>query len=362
MESGYERSNIDRCLFTKKDSSGKIIAYILVYVDDCLVMGVNDEEVNKVYQILVDKFVSITQKEGDLLSFIGLEIRNVGYNINVGQSGYLKKLMEEYDVKNTSEYPSDDHIFEQDNESSYCDKSKYLKLVMQLMYAAIRTRPDILYPCIVLACRSTEPTDRDYKRLLKILEYLNGSLDKGLVFRNEGGFNVNCYVDASFNSHEDARGHTGFIIYPDLFGSCGVLFKSCKQKTVADSSAEAELIALHEAVQHLIYVNSIYEELGIINTGSEVYNDNQATIKLSSIEGNSFKGRSKFINRKYFSVHEHVENGDIRLVYVGTDHNVSDFLTKALVGGKFKKFRVDIMGSMEDYKRGYGNNNGYNNK
>ena len=83
---------------------------------------------------------------------------------------------------------------------------------------------------------------------------------------------------------------------------------------------------------------------------------------MSSIEGNSFKGRSKFINRKYFSVHEHVENGDIRLVYVGTDHNVSDFLTKALVGGKFKKFRVDIMGSMEDYKRGYGNNNGYNNK
>ena len=48
-----------------------------------------------------------------MLSFIGLEMKNVGHNISVGQSGYLKKLMEEYDVKNTSAYPSDDHIFEQ---------------------------------------------------------------------------------------------------------------------------------------------------------------------------------------------------------------------------------------------------------
>ena len=44
------------------------------------------------------------------------------------------------------------------------------------------------------------------------------------------------------------------------------------------------------------------------------------------------------MNRKYFSVHEHVS------VYIGTDHNVSDFLTKNLQG--------NIIGSVEDLTRG----------
>ena len=59
----------------------------------------------------------------------------------------------------------------------------------------------------------------------------------------------------------------------------------------------------------------------------------------------TFKGRSKFINRKYFSVHEHMESEELRLVHVGTDDNVSDFLTKALMGEKFHRFRVDVMGT-----------------
>ena len=130
------------------------------------------------------------------------------------------------------------------------------------------------------------------------------------------------------------------------------MVKSTKQKHIADSSAEAELMALHECVKHLLYVISIYEELGYPQHGAPVYQDNQAVIKISSTEPTVFKGRSKLINRKYFSVHEYVTSGDIELVYVGTDTNVADFLTKALTGDKFRRFRIDIMGTEEDIMRG----------
>ena len=69
-------------------------------------------------------------------------------------------------------------------------------------------------------------------------------------------------MDAPFNCHSDAKGHTGFVIFPDLCGSCGVMIKSIKQQTVADSSAEAELVALHKAIQNLLYINALYEEMG----------------------------------------------------------------------------------------------------
>ncbi len=56
------------------------------------------------------------------------------------------------------------------------------------------------------------------------------------------------------------------------------------------------------------------------------------------------------MNRKYFGVHQHIEDRTIDLVYVGTDKNVSDYLTKDLFGNKFLRFRVDIMGSVENIK------------
>ena len=87
-----------------------------------------------------------------------------------------------------------------------------------------------------------------------------------------------------------------------------------------------------------------------------VQQDNQAVIKLSNSEPINFKGRSKFINRKYFSVHEYVTNGDIELIYVGTDTNVADFLTKSLSGTKFKRFRIGIMGSLDNITRGQEHN------
>jgi hypothetical protein len=180
--------------------------------------------------------------------------------------------------------------------------------------------------------------------LIKVVEYLNGTKDYALVFRSDGEISINAFVDASFNCHENARGHTGFVVYTDLVGSAGVIFKSSKQKTVADSSAEAELIAVHELVQHLLWLISLAEEMGYPQMGVPVKQDNQATIRMSSQKQVNFKGRSKYINRKYFSVHEHVESGELDMVYVGTDDNIADFLTKALMGSKFKRFRIDIMG------------------
>lgn len=223
---------------------------------------------------------------------------------------------------------------------------------MKIMFAAIRTRPDILYYCSVLASQNKNPTLQNYDRLITILKYLHGTADYALIYKANGELLLNCYVDASFNCHQDAKGHSGYVIYPDGTGSSGILYKSLKQKRVADSSTEAELMSLHEAVQYLIYLSNIYEEIGYKQTGIPVYADNKATIHLSSNEQINFKGKSKFINRKYFGVHQYVEDGSLKLVYCNTEKNVSDFLTKALFGNKFLRFRIDIMGTREEIIHG----------
>ena len=89
----------------------------------------------------------------------------------------------------------------------------------------------------------------------------------------------------------------------------------------------------------------VFEELGWKKGGPvAVYQDNKAAITLSTNEPVNFKGRSKYMNRKLFSVFEQVQDGVIELVYVGTDDQVADFLTKAVFGKRFHKFKVEVMG------------------
>jgi len=347
---GYTPTAMDPCVFHKKHKEDW--SYITLFVDDLLGCFDDPKEEGRfiagMCRALGENKLLKSNKCDSEMSYIGMQIvTKPNGDIMVNQKGYLTGLLENYNVVKTAEYPFGGKFMDQteDNAGEEVSEHDYLSLSMSLLYLASKTRPDILYPNIVLSGRAKTHLRSDYDKLTKILEYLNNTKDLSLVFRSEGDIHLNGCVDASFNQHPDAKGHTGFLISPDLMGSASVMTKSLKQKSVADSTAESELIALHECVQNLLWVVNLAEELGYKQVGVPVRNDNEATIGMAAKEQVMFKGRSKFINRKYFSVHQHVEDGTLKLVFVGTDDNVADFLTKALMGNKFRRFRLDIMGS-----------------
>ena len=60
---------------------------------------------------------------------------------------------------------------------------------------------------------------------------------------------LNCYSDASFNVHPDAKSHAGIVI----FLGAATLFKSYKIKMVNKSVAESELSTLSDATSLLVH-------------------------------------------------------------------------------------------------------------
>ena len=91
-----------------------------------------------------------------------------------------------------------------------------------------------------------------------------------------------------------------------------------------------------------------FEELGVKNQYPiDVFEDSKSAIHMAQDETVNFRGRSKFIDRKYFSIYQHVESGKINLVYVGTEAMIADFFTKAVVGNKFSSLKFSIMGGLE---------------
>ena len=264
-------------------------------MDDIFVCGTDTEELDAVEIVLKREFRTITSKEGDELSFLGMGITtHSNGDIEVKQAGYTQEIISEYEVTETSKLPHRGTMKRnQGADSEAVDTTEYKSLVMKLMYLAVRTRPDILYTVVALAMRSVSPTQYDMDCLVVILEYLNGTQQQGLMFRNGGAMNVNCYVDASFNCHDDGRGRTGYVVFPDngVCRSAGVLFRSVKHKSVADSSTEAELMAVHEAVIHMVWIVSVYEELGYgRDKPATVYQDKHTTIRISSDKPVNFRG------------------------------------------------------------------------
>ena len=73
-----------------------------------------------------------------------------------------------------------------------------------------------------------------------------------------------------------------------------------------------------------------------------VHEDNLGTIDVLSNAVNN--GRTKHIDVRHFWVRELVKTGIIRMQHIDTDKNIADFLTKPLVGQKFRAFRDAILG------------------
>ena len=216
---------------------------------------------------------------------------------------------------------------------------------MKVMFLALRTRPDVLVHTVILSSRQAVATEADWAKLTRLVEYLNGTRTDGICFKRDGKVEVNAYIDAAFDVHPDHKSHTGYVIFPDFAGSAGILCRSMKQKTISSSSTEAEIIALHEGVRHLLWVLEIYGELGHYpDCAVKVFQDNRAAIILTKEGPINFKGNSKFISRKFFTVHEHLSDGKIEIVQIGTNEMVADFLTKATCGNKYRNFRVRVMG------------------
>jgi hypothetical protein len=198
------------------------------------------------------------------------------------------------------------------------------------------------------------PTTRHMQAAERVLRYLAGTKDVGLVFgsRSSGGVgdsrgwrtvvqvDVCAFADADWaNDRGDRRSVTGWVA--KLNGD-PVSWSSKKQRVVALSTCEAELYAEAAAIQEVLWLRGLMEELGLhTQTGSTVYGDNQSAIAVSA---NGIKGeRTKHVDVKYHFVTETVERGAVTLKWVPTAQQQADIFTKALATPVFTTLRQQLM-------------------
>ncbi len=181
---------------------------------------------------------------------------------------------------------------------------------------------------------------KDKNKLIRVLKYLKGTENQELIV-SAVDYKVLAFVDASYGSHPDAKGHTGVMI---TLGRGPIYIQSTKQKLVAKSSTEAELIAVSDAISQVLWIRDFILYLGYNVGPAIVFQDNTSTMTI--LENGIANGRNtKHINIRYYFVRERIEVNEIKLVYLYTRHMIADMLTKPLTKEQFSFLRDLLVGS-----------------
>ena len=184
-------------------------------------------------------------------------------------------------------------------------------------------------------------TEIDWKKLIRLLEYLKGTKDLKLRLCADNLRVIKWYVDASYAVHPDYKSHTGAVM---TMGRGAVQAISKKQKLNTRSSTEAELVGVDDAAPMILWTGLFMKDQGYTLEKNILYQDNKSAILLETNGKRSAGKRSRAINIRYFFLTDQVEKGNMSMEYCPTDMMWADYMTKPLQGEKFRKFRDDILG------------------
>ena len=222
-------------------------------------------------------------------------------------------------------------------EAPEVDQRLYQSMLGSLMYAATRTRPDIMFAVHHLSQFSIAPGTEHLIAMQHIYRYLNGTWNLRIIYHgNRIGENLMGFSDSDWagdsNSWRSVSGYA-FIL-------CGatISWSAKKQPTIALSSTEAEYMAMTHARKEAIFLEHLFGEVRIpFSIPMTLLIDNQSAIALA--ENPIFHARTKHIDARHHWVHEKVEDGIIELEYIPMADQTADIFTKPLDSVKFEKFR-----------------------
>ncbi|KAL0409413.1 UNVERIFIED_CONTAM: Retrovirus-related Pol polyprotein from transposon RE1 [Sesamum radiatum] len=248
---------------------------LLVYVDNILIIGPNEELIVDVKQHLNALF---TIKDlGYVKYFLGLEITRSFVGMNISQRKYITDIITDTGLTEAkpilTPLPKGVKLSAEIG-ALLTDPKRYRRLIGRLLYLGF-TRPDVSFAVQQLSQFLHHPTDQHWAAALHVVRYLKGTASIGLFFPASPSFQLMAYAGADWGSCVDSRRSvTGYYVF---LGSSLISWKTKKQNTVSRSSAEAEYHAMAAAVCELQWITYLLQDFQIVVSTQSL---SGATIKL----------------------------------------------------------------------------------
>ncbi|KAJ1695606.1 hypothetical protein LUZ63_012304 [Rhynchospora breviuscula] len=333
----FKCAQSDNSLFIHQSS--KTIIYILVYVDDILITGNNDNAITELMQSLHNHFA--LKNLGSLNYFLGIEAKTTSTGVHLTQTRYLSNILQRANMHTAK--PCSTPISTGVQPSKYSGTAMenpqlYRSVVGALQYATI-TRPDLTFAVNKVSQFMASPTDIHWQLVKRIMRYIRGTLTHGLHFKASANLALHAYCDADWaGCPDDRRSTTGFAVFlgPNL-----ISWSSKKQATVSRSSTEAEYRSLAVTTSEICWLTYLLTELRFQPTQKPtLWCDNLGATFLAA--NPVFHARTKHIELDFHFVREKVADKLINVQYICSADQLGDFFTKGLSKARFNLLRSKL--------------------
>ena len=318
--------------------------FILIFVDDLILLTKNDKMKKEVEDNLKQKFS--LKILGKLKHFVGYQIdHKKDGSIHLHQNDYAQKIIDTFNTYLIPKYkPSTPFDHKQkfstkqqptnDRDKQNMAKYPYRQLIGSLLYL-LGTRPELYFIIITLSRYVCNPGWIHWLSALYVLMYVKQTTALGIRFVVNQKFRLSVYVDADWGSNvDDRKSISGYIIY---LGNTPIVWKARSQKgKPATSSCEAEYISLSSVINEIVWIIAFFKELGFnIPLPVAVYCDNRSANDLAY--NPVHHDRTKHIDISYHRIREFILDGTIQIHHVRSENNPADLFTKCVSPTVFKR-------------------------
>ncbi|XP_034684182.1 uncharacterized mitochondrial protein AtMg00810-like [Vitis riparia] len=337
LQWGFNMSRTDSSMFLHFGQTTTLI--VLVYVDDIIITGNSSTQISSFIAKLDSVFA--LRDLGQLSFFLGIEVSYNEGSMNLSQTKYISDLLHRTEMFDTKPAKTPGvvgkNLFKFDGDPM-ADVTHYRSVVGALQYVTL-TRPDIAF-VVNKACQfMQQPTTAYWLLVKRILRYLRGTMQDGLLLSPSSNLTIEGFTDADWGAHlDDRHSSSGYLIY--LRGNL-VSWSSTKQKVVSRSSAEFEYRGLVFATAEIVWMQVLLQELCVsIPTIPLLWYDNISAYHMA--KNPMFHARTKHIEIDLHFIRDQVMRGKIQLHFVLTEEQPADLLTKHLTSSRFLSLKSQL--------------------
>lgn len=266
-DQGFRQSPYDQCVYVSGEDVKSMI-YLLIYVDDMLLVSKSMEVVQRLKDSLSKEFEM--KDLGAATRILGMDIlRNKKEEtLKLSQGKYIEKVLSTFNMANckhvTTPLGAQFKLRSLDEKEEIMEPPHmvdipYASTVGNLMYAMVGSRPDIAHAVGVVSKFMGKPGRKHWEAVKWILRYIRGTTEFGLWFKKGEEFRVEGYSDADYTTDLDRRRSvTGYLFQ---VGGNTVSWRSGLQPIVALSTTESEYMDLNEVAKEALWLKGFCEDL-----------------------------------------------------------------------------------------------------
>ena len=338
-------SEMDAPVFTTEPDDPSLVytgrfVVVALYVDDLWVVGNWKQEVERLKGRLTECFQCDKFEPPSWFLGWNIEVDEEAQTVKLSQGRLIREATDRFsltDRKPRKTPVAPDHVFESPDETCLLSKARQVEFMEKLgvlNYLSTQVCAVVAYGVSKLGAFMQQADEHHMDAVDRILVWLGGHADEGIWYcKSKLGSLVSllAYSDASYADKGQTgsgrrRSQSGIVI---LLCGCLIHWKSVGQKTVALSTAEAELIALSATAQEVIYFRRTLHFLGWEQQhATPVMEDNTAAEAICSSE--IATKRSRFIDVRYHYCRQMQQESEIDVRRCDTRDMRADMFTKAL--------------------------------